>query len=46
MLADRILLDVPGRVAAQVLQLAQRFGAVHGRELHVTTTSRNGNWRP
>lgn len=36
MLADRIRLDVPGRVAAQLLQLAQRFGAIHGDELHVT----------
>jgi CRP/FNR family transcriptional regulator, cyclic AMP receptor protein len=30
MLADLIFVDVPGRVAKQLLQLAQRFGSVEG----------------
>jgi CRP-like cAMP-binding protein len=36
MLADLIFVDVPGRVAKQLLQLAQRFGAVEGGQLRVT----------
>ncbi|HSV67088.1 MAG TPA: Crp/Fnr family transcriptional regulator [Mycobacteriales bacterium] len=36
MLADLIFTDVPGRVAKQLLQLAQRFGAVEGGYLRVT----------
>lgn len=36
MLADLIFVDVPGRVAKQLLQLAQRFGSVEGAHLRVT----------
>lgn len=36
MLADLIFVDVPGRVAKQLLQLAQRFGSVEGPHLRVT----------
>jgi CRP-like cAMP-binding protein len=36
MLADLIFVDVPGRVAKQLLQLAQRFGSVDGGQLRVT----------
>jgi CRP-like cAMP-binding protein len=36
MLADLIFVDVPGRVAKQLLQLAQRFGSVEGGQLRVT----------
>ena len=36
MLADLIFVDVPGRVAKQLLQLAQRFGSVEGGYLRVT----------
>lgn len=36
MLADIIFVDVPGRVAKQLLQLAQRFGSVDGGQLRVT----------
>ena len=36
MLADLIFVDVPGRVAKQLLQLAQRFGTVDGCQLRVT----------
>ena len=36
MLADLIFVDVPGRVAKQLLQLAQRFGTVDGGQLRVT----------
>jgi CRP/FNR family cyclic AMP-dependent transcriptional regulator len=36
MLADLIFVDVPGRVAKQLLQLAQRFGSVEGGPLRVT----------
>ncbi len=36
MLADLIFVDVPGRVAKQLLQLAQRFGSVEGAYLRVT----------
>jgi CRP-like cAMP-binding protein len=36
MLADLIFVDVPGRVAKQLLQLAQRFGSVEGGHLRVT----------
>jgi CRP/FNR family transcriptional regulator, cyclic AMP receptor protein len=36
MLADLIFTDVPGRVAKQLLQLAQRFGGVEGGHLRVT----------
>jgi len=36
MLADLIFVDVPGRVAKQLLQLAQRFGSVDGGRLRVT----------
>ena len=35
-LADLIFTDVPGRVAKQLLQLAQRFGTPQGGALHVT----------
>ncbi|HUO37814.1 MAG TPA: Crp/Fnr family transcriptional regulator [Mycobacterium sp.] len=35
-LADLIFTDVPGRVAKQLLQLAQRFGTQEGGALHVT----------
>jgi len=35
-LADLIFVDVPGRVAKQLLQLAQRFGSVEGGQLRVT----------
>ncbi|HVQ96898.1 MAG TPA: Crp/Fnr family transcriptional regulator [Mycobacteriales bacterium] len=35
-LADLIFTDVPGRVAKQLLQLAQRFGTVEGGHLRVT----------
>jgi CRP/FNR family transcriptional regulator, cyclic AMP receptor protein len=35
-LADLIFTDVPGRVAKQLLQLAQRFGSVEGGHLRVT----------
>jgi CRP-like cAMP-binding protein len=35
-LADLIFTDVPGRVAKQLLQLAQRFGTQEGRALRVT----------
>jgi CRP/FNR family transcriptional regulator, cyclic AMP receptor protein len=36
MLADLIFVDVPGRVAKQLLQLARRFGTVDGGQLRVT----------
>ena len=36
MLADLIFTDVPGRVAKQLLSLAQRFGTVEGGNLRVT----------
>src|SRR6202012_5749468 len=36
MLADLIFVDVPGRVAKELLQLAQRFGSVEGGQLRVT----------
>jgi CRP-like cAMP-binding protein len=36
MLADLIFVDVPGRVAKQLLQLAQRFGSLEGGQLRVT----------
>jgi CRP/FNR family cyclic AMP-dependent transcriptional regulator len=36
MLADLIFVDVPGRVAKQLLQLAQKFGSVEGGHLRVT----------
>lgn len=36
MLADLIFVDVPGRVAKQLLQLAQKFGSVDGGHLRVT----------
>jgi CRP/FNR family cyclic AMP-dependent transcriptional regulator len=36
MLADLIFVDVPGRLAKQLLQLAQRFGSVEGGQLRVT----------
>jgi CRP/FNR family cyclic AMP-dependent transcriptional regulator len=36
MLADLIFVDVPGRVAKQLLQLAQRFGSVDSGQLRVT----------
>jgi CRP/FNR family transcriptional regulator, cyclic AMP receptor protein len=36
MLADLIFTDVPGRVAKQLLQLAQRFGTMEGGNLRVT----------
>lgn len=36
MLADLIFVDVPGRVAKQLLQLASRFGSVEGGQLRVT----------
>jgi CRP-like cAMP-binding protein len=36
MLADLIFVDVPGRVAKQLLQLAQRFGTLEGGQLRVT----------
>ncbi len=36
MLADLIFVDVPGRVAKQLLQLAQRFGTVEGGNVRVT----------
>jgi CRP-like cAMP-binding protein len=36
MLADLIFVDVPGRVAKQLLQLASRFGSVDGGQLRVT----------
>jgi CRP-like cAMP-binding protein len=36
MLADLIFVDVPGRVAKQLLQLAQRFGSLEGAQLRVT----------
>lgn len=36
MLADLIFVDVPGRVAKQLLQLAQRFGSLEGGSLRVT----------
>ncbi|SOD71890.1 CRP-like cAMP-binding protein [Jatrophihabitans sp. GAS493] len=36
MLADLIFVDVPGRVAKQLLQLAQQFGSVDGGQLRVT----------
>ena len=36
MLADLIFVDVPGRVAKQLLQLAQKFGSVDGGQLRVT----------
>jgi CRP-like cAMP-binding protein len=35
-LADLIFVDVPGRVAKQLLQLAQRFGSVDAGQLRVT----------
>lgn len=35
-LTDLILIDVPGRVAKQLLQLAQRFGTQQGDALRVT----------
>ena len=35
-LADLIFTDVPGRVAKQLLQLAQRFGSIDGGQLRVT----------
>ena len=35
-LADLIFTDVPGRVAKQLLQLAQKFGTVEGGQLRVT----------
>jgi CRP-like cAMP-binding protein len=35
-LADLIFTDVPGRVAKQLLQLAQRFGSLEGGQLRVT----------
>jgi CRP/FNR family cyclic AMP-dependent transcriptional regulator len=35
-LADLIFTDVPGRVAKQLLQLAQRFGTLEGGALRVT----------
>jgi CRP/FNR family cyclic AMP-dependent transcriptional regulator len=35
-LADLIFTDVPGRVAKQLLQLAQKFGSVEGGHLRVT----------
>jgi CRP/FNR family transcriptional regulator, cyclic AMP receptor protein len=36
MLADLIFVDVPGRVAKQLLQLAAKFGSVDGGQLRVT----------
>jgi len=36
MLADLIFVDVPGRVAKQLLQLAQQFGSVDSGQLRVT----------
>ena len=36
MLADLIFVDVPGRVAKQLLQLAQKFGSLEGGQLRVT----------
>ena len=36
MLADLIFVDVPGRVAKQLLQLAQKFGSVDSGQLRVT----------
>jgi CRP/FNR family transcriptional regulator, cyclic AMP receptor protein len=36
MLADLIFVDVPGRVAKQLLQLAHRFGSLEGGHLRVT----------
>lgn len=36
MLADLIFVDVPGRVAKQLLQLAQRFGSLEAGQLRVT----------
>ena len=36
MLGDLIFTDVPGRVAKQLLQLAQRFGTVENGQLRVT----------
>ena len=36
MLADLIFVDVPGRVAKQLLQLAQRFGSIENGQLRVT----------
>ena len=36
MLADLIFVDVPGRVAKQLLLLAQKFGSVDGGQLRVT----------
>jgi len=36
MLADLIFVDVPGRVAKQLLQLAQKFGSLDGGQLRVT----------
>jgi len=36
MLADLIFVDVPGRVAKQLLQLAQRFGSIDNGQLRVT----------
>jgi CRP/FNR family transcriptional regulator, cyclic AMP receptor protein len=35
MLADLVFVDVPGRVAKQLLHLARRFGSVEGRETRV-----------
>lgn len=35
-LADLIFTDVPGRVAKQLMHLAQRFGTQHGEVLHLT----------
>ena len=35
-LGDLIFTDVPGRVAKQLLQLVQRFGAQEGNALRVT----------
>jgi CRP/FNR family cyclic AMP-dependent transcriptional regulator len=36
MLADLIFVDVPGRLAKQLLQMAQRFGSIEGAQLRVT----------
>ena len=46
-LADLIFTDVPGRVAKQLLQLAQRFGTQEGDALRVThdlTQERSLSW--
>jgi hypothetical protein len=46
-LADMIFTDVPGRVAKQLLLLAQRFGTQEGDAMRVThdlTKRRSRNW--